>query len=53
MTIKPTKKKRNMHMQLTEEALEMLDRASEETGMNRTAMVELIIRKYCKKQELI
>jgi hypothetical protein len=53
MIEKTTKKKRNVHIQLTEYALEMLDRASEETGINRTAMLELIIRKYCKKQELI
>ncbi len=53
MAEKTTKKKRNVHMQLTEYALEVLDRASKETGMNRTSIVELIIRKYCKKQELI
>ncbi len=53
MIEKKVNKKRNVHMQLTEYALEILDRASVETGMNRTAMIELIIRKYCKKQELI
>ena len=53
MSDKTTKKKRNIHIQLTEYALEILDRASEETGMNRTAMIELIIRKYCNKRELI
>jgi hypothetical protein len=53
MTEKTNKKKRDVHMQLTEYALEMLDKASEETGINRTSMIEIIIRKYCERQELI